>query len=57
MGRSNEIFVDIVEFKAKYAFKREEMGDDIDSASNFLKSELLEKAAAELKALVEKHKH
>ncbi|MBB6274066.1 hypothetical protein HDF26_004539 [Pedobacter cryoconitis] len=39
-----------------YAFKREEIREDIDADSNFLKSELLDNAVAELKVLVEKRK-
>jgi hypothetical protein len=56
MRSKDELFVDMSEFNAKCVFKREEIGDAMDIRSNYLKSELLELATAELKKLVDKHK-
>ncbi|QNK64815.1 hypothetical protein H7F33_10185 [Pedobacter sp. PAMC26386] len=65
MEGSNELFVGMSEFKAKYAFRAEEIRDIEDNDCTGLyeeetikkeKAQILEQSVVELKALLNKHK-
>lgn len=64
MTNKNDLFIDMAEFNAKYAYLAEEIESKRDHDSLFLyddksvstaKVDILEKGLAELKVLVKKH--